>query len=337
MKKRGFALLLTAAMLLALAGCGSSKYANASSTDAAASENGYAYDDAGVDMIGEADWDEDGLGLTENVAESAAYDRAEVKLIKTADLYVEATDFDSAAQTIDALVQEMGGYFENSSVYAATYSGATRSADYTVRVPAEQFEAFLDALAGSDQCSVTRISKSAEDVGMEYFDTESRLTTQQTKLQRLQELLAEATDMEDIIAIESAISEVEYYIDAYTSDLNRYDSLVGYSTITITLDEVVRISENNGEAQSLGSRLGAAFRTGIANFQDGCVDVLLAMAEHFVAVILCALIAAAAIVAVVTALRRDHKRRAEVKAACPEKVSAVQTDVPEAPSGDTEQ
>ena len=58
MKKRGFALLLTAAMLLALAGCGSSKYATAASTDAAASENSYAYDDAGVDTIGEADWGE---------------------------------------------------------------------------------------------------------------------------------------------------------------------------------------------------------------------------------------------------------------------------------------
>ena len=49
-----------------------------------------------------------------------------------------------------------------------------------------------------------------------YYDNEARLTTQRTKLERLQELLSKAEAMEDIITIESAISETELQIEYLT-------------------------------------------------------------------------------------------------------------------------
>ena len=49
--------------------------------------------------------------------------------------------------------------------------------------------------------------------------------------------------MEDIIALESALSETELQIEYLTGSLRRYDSLVGYSTVNLQLREVYRLAQ----------------------------------------------------------------------------------------------
>ena len=48
--------------------------------------------------------------------------------------------------------------------------------------------------------------------------------------------------MEDIIALESAISETELEIEFLTGSLRKYDSKINFSTITLSLREVYRLS-----------------------------------------------------------------------------------------------
>ena len=91
-------------------------------------------------------------------------------------------------------------------------------------------------------CHVVRQEEDSDNISEQYYDTESRLVTQQTKLERLQTLLSQAETMEDIITIESAISETELEIEQLTGTLRQYDSLVDYSTVTISLEEVYRLS-----------------------------------------------------------------------------------------------
>lgn len=52
--------------------------------------------------------------------------------------------------------------------------------------------------------------------------------------------------MEDIIALESALSDVEYQIEQYSSELNRYDALVAFATFTISLSEVGKVTQEVG-------------------------------------------------------------------------------------------
>ena len=46
--------------------------------------------------------------------------------------------------------------------------------------------------------------------------------------------------MEDIIAIESRLSEVRYELQSYESTLRTYDNQVNYSTVSIDINEVER-------------------------------------------------------------------------------------------------
>ena len=241
------------------------------------------------------------------------------KLIYTADLEMETKSFDEAVSGLAKLTSNLGGYYESSSV---SESGSTRRAYFTVRVPAEYYRAFLDSVAG-ELCHVLSQQEYTEDVSEYYYDTAGRLETQKTKLGRLQELLLQAEDMADIITIEDAISETEEMIDRLSGTLRRYDALVSYSTVNITLREV-KVYEPEPDP-TYGSRLGGAFVDGLKDFFSGIGDILVALAYCWLW-----LVVIAAIVVLILWLTR--KRRAAAKAAREERKArkAVQKEALEA-------
>ena len=64
-----------------------------------------------------------------------------------------------------------------------------------------------------------------------------------TEQERLIELLEKAESMEDIITIESRLSEVRYELQSYESTLRTYDNKVNYSTVSVDIREVERITK----------------------------------------------------------------------------------------------
>jgi hypothetical protein len=230
---------------------------------------------------------------------------ANVKLIYRANIDMESTEFDKALDGLNDLVERMGGYYENSELNNySTY----RRGYYVVRLPAENFEAFLSAVG--ELCQVNNLSRSAEDISEYYYDTESRLATQQTKLARLQDLLRQAEDMEDIITLESAISETELVIEQLTGKLRKYDSLVGYSTVNISLSEVYKLTEVTEPAIGFGAKLGQAFRTGATGFVDGMQRFLLSVARGWIGWLIFLIIVAAVLLIVRRVIRKRRARYA---------------------------
>ena len=213
------------------------------------------------------------------------------KLIHTAHLEVETTAFDAAAADLETLVGELGGYFEYAAVNS--YSSGYRSGTYTVRVPTGQFEVFLDQVG--ELCHVVYQEKDSENISEAYYDTESRLVTQKTKLERLQELLGQAETMEDIITIESAISETELAIEQLTGTLHSYDALVDFATVHLSLEEVYQLSNVEQAPQGFGDRVGGAFSSGWSAFVTAQGNLVVALAYGWVWVLLLAVIVAAVV------------------------------------------
>ncbi len=308
--KKTLCILLSVLVLLALlTGCG----AGASSDSAMNTSSTVAMDSVAVKTESAAGWD-DGYydtGTTDEApsapvteAQTSSGLPANTKLIYTAEIDMETTQFDKAVTELQALVTAAGGYFESNQVN--NYSNYRR-AYYTVRVPAEQYFAFCEQVG--DLCQVNNLYQSAEDISEQYYDTESRLVTQQTKLERLQELLANAENMEDIITIESAISETELQIENLTGRLRKYDSLVGYSTIYINLSEVYELTEVEEPVIGFGARLSAAFKSGANSFVDDLKDLLLSFAYNWTGVLVFLAIVGVVVVIVVRVVRK--KRREE--------------------------
>jgi len=271
--KKKVSLLLALLLALSLFGCGARKSASTAATTpsmAPAYDNGYyveapATTDSAYWGEAEAGYEySESKGTSPNAALPAG-----VKMIYTADMQMQSTEFDRATSDLATLVEQLGGYFETRTV--RNYSSGYRYAYYTVRVPSAQFRAFLTQ--AGELCHVVECTENADDITEQYYDVDSRLKTAQTKLERLQELLAKAETMEDIITIESAISDTEYTIEWLSGELRHYDALVDYSTINISLNEVYKLTETEEPPMTFGAKLGRAFREGIENFMDGLGDL----------------------------------------------------------------
>ena len=264
MKRRSWAWLLALVLMLGLlGGCGS----KSESASSAPMEAPMAMDTA------EAEPAEMGYGGTADRGASAGT-TAGTKRIYTANLDLETTEFDTATEAFTALTERCGGWYESSSL--SSRGSGYRYADYTVRVPAEQYRTFLGQ--AGELCHLLYQDEYVEDVSEVYYDTAGRLKTQQVKLERLQALLEQAENMEDIITIESAISETEQQIDDLSGTLQHYDARVDYATVYVSLREVARLSNVEEPATGFGAQLAAAFSSGWKHFVSGVQDLAVALA-----------------------------------------------------------
>ena len=293
--KKLFAILLALMMALSMAACG----AAGQSADTAASESNQFSNKADYETLTEEAEYWDG-GLYGETQTTAAHSGA--KKIYRATLELQTLEFEKANADIAALVEQYGGYFEEKSL--STYSSSYRYANYTVRVPAAQFESFCAQVG--DLCHVTYTTSSAEDISETYYDTKARLETAQIKLERLQELLKKADNMADIITIESAISETEYAIDALSGTLRSYDSLVDYATIYLNLEEVYRLSNTVDAPKTFGEKMGNAFADGVKKAGELLESIAIWLAYNWLTLIIWAVILTAVIL-LVRRVRRGVK------------------------------
>ena len=300
--KRMVSLLLTLVLALLLAGCGGN--AAASSDNAAAPRDpGSGYWNTTADSGGDYDmtYDAEESG-TMNDSAVGSTDSKPAKKVYTGYMEMQTLDFDKASGDMDALVKELGGYFQQSSVSNRGSSGY-RYGSYTIRIPSAQFETFLQK-AGT-LCHLVYSSTGADDVSESYYDTEARLETARIKLERLQALLAKATSMEDIITIESAISETEWGIENLSGTLRRYDALVDYATIDVELSEVYKLSGQDEAVTTFGGRLGQSFVNGLQAVGSALEDFAVWLAYSWVWL----LVIAAVVVVIVRVVRRRGSGR----------------------------
>ena len=334
MKRKMLAMLLALMMVLTLAACGgSSKNASVKYKEEAATEDMVVMESTSASTAGGM---ADGNYLADMKAEapmepaSPAPETEEgqtellpQKLIRTAWLELETTEFEEAIWDLTELTERYGGYFENSSV--ANRGNGSRWGNYTIRVPAEKYDAFLNE--AGQLCHETWRETSQEDISEVYYDTAGRLKTQQIKLERLQALLAQATAMEDIITIESAISETEWNIDNLSGTLRRYDAKVDYATVNVNLNEVYKLSNVEEVPDTFGQRLGRAFGNGMRNFVDNLEDFAVFVAYNWIGLLIWIAVIAVVVVVVRRKVRRVRLPKLRRKAAPAEKTDDKQDEI----------
>lgn len=226
----------------------------------------------------------------------SVYQRPDAKLIRRCNIEMQTTEFDAAIAALYDLVEANEGYFESSTLRGGGYynANARRSGEYIVRVPAQQYSAFR--AAAGEIAYITYSNESTEDIGEQYYDTEARLLTLRTKQERLLALLEKADTMEDIITLESALGDVEYEIERYSSTLNRYDGLVNYATFSIFINEVQKVEPVTGVADSLTERMADAFRSGLDDLKDSAEDFLVWLSYNIFGVVIFIVVVGGAVI-----------------------------------------
>ena len=310
---RLFALLLCIALTLSLASCSSSdgSYYNEAKESAS-----YAYDDmdyGGWGAAEEAYMDAPAAYESSAGEAKAVNDLASRKIIRNADIRFETTAYDEFLPSLNACVAEFGGYTESSETYGGSiYSSyrSNRSASVTVRIPADRYDGFMETVCGLG--AVTHRSESAEDVTMSYTDMESHIRALETEYQTLLDILAKAETLDDVILLQSRISDLNYQMDSYKSQLRKYDDLISYCTVRISVEEVRRETVPDGRAMTFGERIASGLKENLLDIGDGFSD----FAVWFVTSLPYLLIWAVVIIAVILIIRaivRRHRRKKEQK------------------------
>ena len=254
--------------------------------------------DAGVDTAayGGVSTGSDVLTESDAAASEGARSTDSAKIIYTTNLSLESKDYDAARAALDAALSEAGGYLESSSEYSDT--GSSRSVSLTFRVPEENYQSFLDAVAEAG--NVTYKSQQADDVTTQYMDVETRLSNLEAQRTRLQELQAQADNLSDLLQIESSLTDVQSQIESWQSQLNWYSDQVQQCTVYVNLSEVQTYTPTN---EGFFARVGTAFAEGWSNFVSGVQQLAVSLAGAWPVVVL-----AAAAAAGVFFWRKKHRK-----------------------------
>ena len=218
-----------------------------------------------------------GTGSTE--AAAPAVDSA--KIIYTANLTLESKDYEAARSALDSALAEAGGYLESSSEYSD--AGDSRSVSLTYRVPQQNYENFLAAVAEAG--NVTYKNQQADDVTAQYMDVETRLENLKNQRTRLQQLQQQADNLSDLLEIESSLTDVQSQIESWQSQMDWYNDQVEECTVYVSLSEV---STYSPPSEGFGSRFVSALSAGWQNFVGGLQQVIVALAGAWPVVVIAA-------------------------------------------------
>ncbi len=248
-------------------------------------------------------------------------DLANRKLIKTAYLTLETKEFDSLKTSLEALIPSYGGYIQDSNFYAPQYSGSHRNYSLTVRIPVDNLDAFLTEVG--ELGTVTNASEKMDDVTESYIDMTAYKEALQVEYNKIMELLEKAVDLEQILLLESKLSELRYEINSYESKLRAYDNLIAYSTVHITVNEV---EFETPVEDSIWTRISTGFMQSLYSIRDFCVELLV-----FVLANLPILILLAIALILLSIIWKKRRRRAPRQSRTPfQQNRAADADVPAA-------
>ncbi|WP_160198490.1 DUF4349 domain-containing protein [Senegalia massiliensis] len=189
------------------------------------------------------------------------------KIISTYFMSLETLDFEKTRSELESLIEKHKSFIENSNVNfrGSSYSKNYRYGDYSIRIPEEGLEKFKTDL--SQIGNIIEESKNNQDVTKLYRDTESRLKLVTSKEKRLLELLEKAEKIEDIIAIESELTNTIYEKERLEKSLKSIDEKIEYTTLNLQLIEVRNFSNTDNVDNSLITRLKNAFTNSIFAFK----------------------------------------------------------------------
>jgi hypothetical protein len=159
----------------------------------------------------------------------------ERKLIKTGNLSFETDNLTKTRSAIETICKGSGGYISSENMYS--YDDRLQHS-LTIRVPSERYDSMvsqIEALA----LHIENKSVNIQDVTEEFVDMEARLKTKKALEARFTDLLKQAKNVEEIMAIESQLSTVRADIESMEGRLKYLSNQVALSTLSLSYYQLV--------------------------------------------------------------------------------------------------
>ena len=152
------------------------------------------------------------------------------KIIYDTNISMRTESFNGVATEVIQLTEQCGGFIAAAKLSGA--SGDQRSGSWTIRLPVEQYRAFLDSVGRFGE--MISKTENTREVTAEFYDTEARVRNKQTEEKRLITLLEKRPGkLDDVLAFEKEISRVRGEIELLQGRLRVLSNLTAFSTVTL--------------------------------------------------------------------------------------------------------
>jgi len=171
-------------------------------------------------------------------SEFSAMNEIERKLIKRANVRMRVDNLEAADLSVAQLLKSYNGY----SAFTETDD---YSRYYTLRIPSGLYDIFLSELNGIGR--LVHSSESTEDVTIRYYDLEGQLESKRELLKTFQSYLERARTMEEILAVEYRIADLQREIEFTGTQLRNLSNRIDYATVDLYLQGPTPVGTNRDE------------------------------------------------------------------------------------------
>lgn len=271
-------MVLLAGLFSLLAGCSS----GGSTADSAA---GGDEDALAADVAELRSGPAERAGDTVTAARAAAVSNLKLTptyLIQKASITVRAAEVGAALEDVRGIVLAADGIVADESTQADDEGDPTRST-LVLRVPARSFDSTIAELSALGD--LESLSRSSEDVSTEVVDVRSRVRSAEATLRRIRILLDRATDLGDVISLESELSQRQADLEALQAQQAYLADQTALSTIQLTLLSPDEPAPNPPHDDGFLSGLAAGWGA-LITFLTGTATVLGALLPFLVLALL---------------------------------------------------
>ena len=242
---------------------------------------------------------------------------------------IEVNDISKGINDVIALSDRHGGQIYERTINITDDRSSTAS--FVIKLPPDQIE---QAIADLDAIGIRRTaSQGTEDVTGQAVDIDARLVTAQASLDRVRKLLEAATDLGQILSLESQLTERETLVEQYTAMKRAINDRVSLATLRVQLtlspDPVVTPVVPNDKPAEKAS-IGRAFKSGWNGFIKALAAILIFIG--YTAPFLAILIVAATVLIPISRRRRrlmEPQSRSAAPPPPPTPVADQQTSEPD--------
>ncbi len=154
------------------------------------------------------------------------------QIVKTGQMTLEVADLDSATGQAETAIAGLGGSVDQSDQSDQSGTGDSATSSIVFRVPVDKWDAALAALRKIGTRVVSQ-STNATDVTSQVVDLNARLDNLTTTEHALQAIMARASAIPDVIAVENQLSDTQGQIEQLTAQVNLLKNQAAMSTISV--------------------------------------------------------------------------------------------------------
>lgn len=170
--------------------------------------------------------------VTDLGSAAGASSTQDASIITTAYAFLTDDNPAAVADTVDQRVKAAQGKIDGRSV-SSDADGRITSVSLTVRVPAAAVDSFLAGL--SEVATVHDLSQNSTDVTLVVTDYQARISALESSIARFVTLEKSAKTAQDLIDIETALSDRQAQLEQLQSEMRYYSDQIALSTIQVEI------------------------------------------------------------------------------------------------------